>query len=137
MHTTKLLTTDGSVGSASDDAVDRDATPVVLEHTNDAGTLTGLVANYASLYEKIVDEESGQITYKLKTCGTEVAGATVVCHKQAAFVVEYRGGTVIDPDTGIARERVTFVGGGDAAIDAHGKNTRAGWYGRWNSSDVD
>ena len=111
MHKTKVDTDDGTLdadGTAADNFVDATAMRVVLLGPTAAGTLP-TAGELASLYDKTVDEESGQITYTLKTCTD--ATCPPAANTQAVFVVEYRGGaTVIDQTTGnlVAPQRVAF-----------------------------
>ena len=110
MHKTKVnAATDGDGALDADSAlvthVDVTAMRVVLQ-TPDGQVPTDL-GQLASAWEKTVDEETGQITYRLGTC-TEATCTTSI----AAFVVEYRGGaTTIDQETGnlVAPHRVTFA----------------------------
>ena len=120
MHKTRVANSATGDGALDVDAdltagthAARDATPVILEHSESEGTFPTTVNQgaLANLYDRNVDE-NGQITYTLKAC----AEAATTCFKRPAFVVEYRGGAGIDPDTGTAPKRVTFVPGNSAEI---------------------
>ena len=121
MHKTKVDTSAGGGGaldasSTADTHFDRDATPVVLITTVAAADALPATATGAllSAYTKTVDEETGQITYTLKACTAATCDPDT--NSRAVFVVEYRGGAGIDPDSGVAPQRLTFVDGDSGEI---------------------
>ena len=119
MHKTKVDTDDGTLdadGAATDNFVDATAMRVVLLGPNAAGTLP-TAGEMASDYDMTVDEETGQITYTLKTCTASTCPPAT--NRQAVFVVVYRGGqTVIDQTTGnlVAPQRVAFSAASNVEI---------------------